>query len=61
MTLRLEEEHKSGTPWHSIKPRGRRLHVNVWMVYGAGVATYDTTLDGALVLWRHCFLMGQLG
>lgn len=50
-----------GTPWHTIKPRARQLHINTWIVYGADIAAYATTLHDALVLWRECMLASQVG
>ncbi|MBN3809396.1 hypothetical protein G3N97_09870 [Paraburkholderia sp. Ac-20347] len=56
----LECGHKSGTPGRAMqcaKPRGRRLYPDQWTVYGHGITAFDTSLDGALTMWRRCFLL----
>lgn len=57
----LEYGPKLGTPWHTIKPRARRLHIDTWMVRGADVCVFGPTLDSALALWRQCMLESQVG
>jgi hypothetical protein len=57
----LECGHKPDTPGHHlIKPRARQLRFDQWMVHSHGVSAFDSTLDGALHLWRRCFLLGQI-
>ncbi|KVL03853.1 hypothetical protein WJ45_11180 [Burkholderia ubonensis] len=42
---------------HVIKPRARQLSANLWKVHANGLEAFDSTLDGALLLWRRCFLL----
>jgi len=60
MNLRLEDGHKTGTPWHTVKPRARRLHIDTWMVYSDDLAVFGPTLDDALHLWRRSALLEQI-
>ncbi|WP_196222310.1 hypothetical protein [Burkholderia ubonensis] len=42
---------------HVIKPRARQVEPDLWMVHANGFQAFDSTLDGALTLWRRCFLL----
>ncbi|WP_198432806.1 hypothetical protein [Burkholderia ubonensis] len=41
----------------TVKPRARQLSANLWKVHANGLEAFDSTLDGALLLWRRCFLL----
>lgn len=44
--------------FQTVKPRARWSRLcEMWMVHGAGVTTFNTTLDGALKVWRGCMLV----